>query len=101
MPKRRHLELTEEERKELVAIRDHHAKPYVREKAAGLLKIADGISAHAVALSGLLRRRDPDSVYGWLNEYEAEGIEGLEIKAGRGRKPAFSPSLSGGGGGQG
>lgn len=99
MPKRRYLELTAEERSELEAIRDHHAKPYVREKAAGLLKIADGLSAHAVALSGLLRRRDPDSVYGWLDEYEAAGVEGLEIKAGRGRKPAFSPSLPSGRGG--
>lgn len=99
MPKRRYLTLSDEERKELEAIRDHHAKPYVREKAAGLLKIAEGLSAHAVALSGLLRERDPDAVYGWLNSYEAEGVEGLEIKAGRGRKPAFSPYLSGSGGG--
>jgi len=99
MPKRRYLTLTDEGRNELEAIRDHHAKPYLRERAAGLLKIADGLSAHAVALSGLLQERDPDAVYGWLNSYEAEGVAGLEIKVGRGRKPAFSPSLSGRGGG--
>jgi hypothetical protein len=41
----------------------------MREKAAALLKIAAGQSPHAVARSGLLKPRDPDTVYGWLNHY--------------------------------
>ena len=91
MPKRRYLRLTEAERRALERVRDRHEKAYMREKATALLKIDEGMSPHAVALEGLLKSRDPDSVYGWLTRYEAEGIAGLEIKPGRGRKPAFSP----------
>lgn len=93
MPKRRYFNPTEDERMELEAIRDNHEKPYLREKASALLQIADGQSPHAVALYGLLKRRDPDAIYGWLNRYEAEGAKGLFVKDGRGRKPAFSPSV--------
>lgn len=93
MPKRRYFNPTEEEKAELEAVRDGHEKPYMREKAGALLKIADGQSPHAVALHGLLKPRDPDAVYGWLDNYEAEGVAGLLVKSGRGRKPAFSPSV--------
>ncbi len=87
MPKRRTLSLTSEERRQLEDVRDHHPKPYMREKAAAMLKIADGMSAHQVALHGLLKPRDPDVVYGWLNRYLMEGVAGLEVREGRGRKP--------------
>jgi transposase len=91
MPKRRCFNPTEEEKAELEMVRDRHKKPYMREKASALLKIAAGQSPHAVALHGLLKVRDPDSIYSWLDRYEAEGIEGLLVKNGRGRKPAFCP----------
>jgi hypothetical protein len=91
MPKRRYLNLTEGEQAELEEIRDHHEKPYLREKAAALLKVAAGASPHQVALTGLLKPRSPDAVYRWLNTYEAAGVEGLVVQEGRGRKPAFSP----------
>jgi hypothetical protein len=52
------------ERKRLTWHRDHDPKPYVRERSAAMLKIADGQSPHAVALCGLLKPRDPDTVYG-------------------------------------
>lgn len=93
MPKRRYFNPTDTQRKELERIRDTHEKPYMREKASALLQIADGRSPHAVALHGLLKPRDPDAVYRWLNRYEAEGAKGLLVKDGRGRKPAFSPSV--------
>jgi transposase len=86
------IELRPEQRRELGYARDHHEKPYVRERASAILKIADGMSGRQVALYGLLKERDPDSVYGWFHSYQAEGLEGLMIKPGRGRKPAFSPS---------
>jgi hypothetical protein len=73
----RTLFLTEEQRQELLRLRDHDARPYVRERAAAILKIADGDSPHRVARSGLLKPRDPDSVYAWLDRYEAEGAAGL------------------------
>jgi len=88
------LELTPAERTELVALRDSAALPYLRERAAALLKIADGGVAAQVARSGLLRARQPDTVYDWIRRYRAEGLAGLSIRPGRGRKPAFSPSAS-------
>ena len=77
MAHRRSLELTDMQRQELVHARDHHSQPYVRERCAAMLKIADGHSAHAVARQGLLKPRDPDAVYAWLNRYQAEGFAGL------------------------
>lgn len=91
MPKRRYFNPTEEEKTELEAVRDKYPKAYVRERAAALLKIAAGQSPHQVALEGLFKRRDPDTIYSWLERYEAEGIDGLLVREGRGRKPAFSP----------
>jgi hypothetical protein len=74
---RRALTLSEEQRQELLRLRDHDARPYVRERGAALLKIADGQSPHRVARSGLLKPRDPDTVYAWLDRYQAEGAAGL------------------------
>jgi hypothetical protein len=85
------LFLTPAERAELVALRDTGAKPYLRERAGALLKIADGQAAAAVARTGLLRRRQPDTVYRWLARYRAAGIAGLADRPGRGRKPAYFP----------
>ena len=93
------LELTPEERTALEGVRDTAALPYLRERAAALLKIADGGVAAHVAREGLLRARQPDTVYGWVHRYRAEGLAGLTIRPGRGRKPAFSPSARHGGGG--
>ena len=91
MPQPRTLELTPAQRQELLQARQHHHKAYVRERAAALLKINQGLAPHAVARHGLLKARDPDTVYAWLDRYEAEGLQGLLVRKGRGRKPAFSP----------
>ncbi len=88
------IELTVEQRQELEETRDKNEKPYVRERAAAILKIADGMSGRHVALFGLLRQRDPDTVYSWFHRYNTEGLAGLQVRPGRGRKPAFSPSAS-------
>ncbi len=77
MYQRRTLALSDDERAELLYHRDHHPKPFARERCAALLKIADGQSPHAVANAGLLRQRDPDTVYAWLDYYLAEGLPGL------------------------
>ena len=74
---RRTLSLTEEQRQELLRLRDHDARPYVRERGAALLKIAEGDTAHRVAKRGLLKPRDPDTVYSWLDLYQASGARGL------------------------
>ena len=74
---RRTLTLTEEQRQKLVQLRDHDPRPYVRERGAAILKIADGQSPHQVAMRGLLKPRDPDTVYAWLGRYQASGADGL------------------------
>ena len=74
---RRTLTLTEEQRQELLVLRDHDRRPYVRERGAAILKIADGQSPHHVATRGLLKPRDPDTVYAWLDRYQSEGAAGL------------------------
>jgi len=74
----RTITLTTRERHALEAGRDHDARPYVRERCSGLLKIADGHAPHWVARQGLLKPRDPDTVYHWLDVYEQDGLAGLE-----------------------
>ena len=91
------LTLTAPQRECLEQARDHHSKPYFRERAAALLKLAGGASVEAVAEHGLLRPRHPNTLYRWVQEYRSEGVVGLRIRAGRGRKPAFSPSAPAGG----
>ncbi len=92
--KQRRLVLTDAQKAELIKMRDTASKPYLRERASAMLKIAEGHSAHRVAKEGLglLKPRDPDTLYDWLNRYKAEGVAGLYIRPGRGQKPAFSPS---------
>lgn len=91
MPSPHRLDLTPHERAALAHVRDSAPVPYLRERAAALLKIADGAIAAQVAREGLLRPRQPDTLYAWLRRYRAEGLAGLTIRPGRGRKPAFSP----------
>jgi len=86
--------LTEQEREELEHVRDHHPKGYMRERAAALLKMADGQSATQVAYTGLLRKRYPHAVCEWVRRYNMDGLAGLQIREGRGRKAAFSPSYT-------
>jgi len=74
---RRTLSLTESQRQELVKYRDHDTRPYVRERCAAILKVADGKAPYWVARQGLLKERDPDTVYSWLRIYEDEGVAGL------------------------
>lgn len=85
------IDLTESERDELEQLRDTGLKAYLRERAAAILKIAEGMSAREVAHHGLLKRRKHQTVCGWVQRYQVEGINGLHIQHGRGRKAAFSP----------
>ncbi len=91
MSARRTLALREEERQELEYLRTHAPQPYLRERAAALLLIASGVPPAVAARERLLVPRHPETVYTWLNRWEAEGFDGLPIRDGRGRKPAFSP----------
>lgn len=77
MAARRTVVLKTREQRELEHSRDHDARPYVRERCGALLKIAGGETPHAVATQGLLKPRDPDTLYGWLEVYAKEGVAGL------------------------
>jgi hypothetical protein len=90
------ITLTEQERTELKKVREQHPRPYMRERASAILKIAEGQSGRQVASTGLLKRRHKTTIYEWVHRYQAEGIEGLHIKPGRGRKPSFFPSIPNG-----
>jgi hypothetical protein len=92
MPAPLKITLIPEQRHQLEDIRDHHPKPYLRERAAAILKVAQGQSCRQVALQGLLKPRRADTVQEWVHRFQQEGIAGLLIRPGRGRKPAFSPS---------
>ena len=85
------LTLDPDQRATLIAARDHHPKPYVRERAAALLMVAAGVAARRVA-TALLRPRRPETVGAWAHGYLRRGISALLVAKGRGRKPAFSPS---------
>ena len=101
MAPRRTIDLTTSQKTELQQAVATAPRPYLRERAAAILKVAAGQSPRQVALHGLLRERDPDTVYAWLDRYLAEGLPGLHIRGGRGRKPAFSPSAGDAHGGAG
>lgn len=72
MAARRTVELTEDERQELLHILHRDRRPYLRDKAAAILKVAAGMTAHQVALRGLNRPYDPDTIYGWLDEFQLQ-----------------------------
>ncbi len=92
MGRRRRIVISDEQRAQLLQLRDKAAKPYLRERAAAILKIAGGTPLTIVARQGLLRKRDYNTLCDWVERFESEGIAGLAIRQGRGRKPAFSPS---------
>jgi hypothetical protein len=77
MARRRTLRLKTREQRELEYYRDHDGRPYVRERCSAVLKVAAGEAPHAVARQGVLKPRDPDTLYGWVTAYEEEGVAGL------------------------
>jgi hypothetical protein len=86
-----YISLEADQRQQLLWLRDHAAKAYLRERAAAILKVSDGTCVGEVAANGLLRKRKQDTLRAWLARYIEQGIDGLGIRPGRGRKPAFSP----------
>src|SRR6266516_3104186 len=93
MPKPLELALTEQQRQELLWHRDHDQKPYLREQYAALLMIADGDRTRHVARECLYRSRKADTLPEWIKGYRQLGLTSLQMRRGRGRKPAFSPCL--------
>ena len=86
------VELSTQQTQELCQARDHHSKPYIRVKAAAILKVTSGSSMRGVALHGLLKPGAEETVSRGMQTYLSEGMDGLLVKKGRGRQRAFSPS---------
>lgn len=86
-----HLELSQDQERELEQAVKHAPLAYVRMKAAAILKVKRGQSMRQVALHGLLHPVAEESVRHWITRYLDDGVAGLRVQPGRGRKPAFSP----------
>lgn len=92
----RRVTLSKSARIALERVRDTAPKTFQRERAAAVLKVAQGFPAYIVAADMLLRPRARSTVCDWLDRFDAEGLDGiLEIRPGRGRKPAFPPTSPG------
>lgn len=76
---------------DLQQLRDHDPPPDMREKAAAILRVAEGQSLRAVAATGALRPRRRETIARWVRRYLADGAAGLRVQPGRGRKPAVFP----------
>lgn len=81
------LTLTEAARLTLEAMRDRHPIPYLRERAAALLRLAAGEAPPTVGRQGI-RPRDPRTIRAWLHAYQTHGLGGLYQLP---RRRAFSP----------
>jgi hypothetical protein len=93
------LTLSAEQRRELEDARDHDVRPYFRERCAGILKVANGITRATVAATGLLRPRDQNTVGRWVNAYRQDGLAGLVHKprGHRGYSPRAGRTVAAGG----
>ena len=77
------MEWSEEQVQELSRAGRQHPQPGVRVKALAVLAVARGHSRQAVAE---FFDRSAVSVGSWVSHYHEQGLPGLEIAPGRGRK---------------
>lgn len=99
MRKQYHISLTDEQRTQLVKWTKNPPKHYLRKRAYAILEVASGKPISHVARDRRVRVHRT-TVSEWVQRFLEDGLEGLKIKPGRGRKPAFSPSERGGGAGR-
>lgn len=92
MPAPTQLPLDAEARQALCDLRDHAPKAYLRERAAVLLAIAHGRSMRAAAREAGLKPHHSETIRAWVARFRTEGVSGLFIRTGRGRKPASFPA---------
>ena len=89
------LRLSDEARSALVGARDRHGKADVRERAAALLQLADGVPGTRVARHGRLRPRSPATIDHGRERDHYRGLAGLLHRPGRGRTPRGQPPAPG------
>ena len=91
MPKRYEIVLTEEEKQKLESWVRNPPSPYLRERARAILKVSQGETIQATT-EKLRVRVHRNAVSEWVQRFLSERLQGLKIKAGRGRKSVFSPT---------
>ena len=89
MGKPKVLELTEAQRLELERGFRLGEKHCFRMRCRAILLKADGLSS---AKAGAQTEMSSVSVNAWVKRYKEEGIEGLNTRSGRGRKPIMDTS---------
>lgn len=88
MGKIREIALTNEQRQGLdLGLRSGKSHAF-RQRCQLVLLKSEGRSCRQVAA---IVKMNPVTVSSWLDRYEAEGIEGLKTRPGRGRKPLLDP----------
>lgn len=88
MGKIRVVELTEKDRKALAAGFRNDRRHAFRKNCQLVLLKSEGRTSKEV---GDILRMDAITVNKWLDRYESEGLEGLRVKPGRGRKLVLDP----------
>ena len=83
----RFVKLKISEKLELEDIYHHHSKSHVRQRAHCLLLSDRGFKVPKLAEIFLTRTH---TVRGWFSRWEKEGVNGLEIRPGRGLKPSIN-----------
>ena len=91
MPKRYEVVLTEQEKQKLESWLKNPPRPYLRERARAILKVSQGETIQETAQK-LRVRVHRNAVSEWVKRFLSDRLEGLKIKAGRGRKAVFSPT---------
>lgn len=90
MGRKRVVKINEQERKALVEGLRKSDNFGFRQRCELVLLKSECRSSKEVAC---ILKVTTVTVRHWLNRYEKEGIDGLRIKAGRGRKPILDPDL--------
>lgn len=79
----RYITLTESEEILLLDGFKHHPRHHFRKRCQALLLSNEKTQVKLIAQVLKVRTR---TIYTWMDNWEAKGIEGLEIKKGRGKK---------------
>lgn len=77
------MEISKQQWEELRKVAREGQPAYVRVKALALLNLASGRSVSEVARIFQVSR---PSLYAWQGRYGEQGVEGLRVQAGRGRR---------------
>jgi hypothetical protein len=91
MPAAYRLAVGEAETATVDQLRAHGPKADLRERAAVLLAVARATAIRQAAQRAGLTAHDADTVWAWVARDQTQGVAGVWIRAGRGRKPAALP----------